>query len=171
MSELKAEYDSHSPITGNLCVLEEADDTSGLVSYMCMETGWTTAEHMKIGSDAVQAFEQGISELMKDCSVEDEERGLVWYPAFLQMPNAMLYCAGESAETLRWEVAEIVSVDGDERLKYPIPGRDGEYFTSRLDIENAKTFDKVQFDSALDELYKIVEKGYDEHQLRNNSAQ
>ena len=38
-------------------------------------------------------------------------------------------------------------------------------------IENAKTFDKVQFDSALDELYKIVEKGYDEHQLRNNSAQ
>lgn len=171
MTDLKAEYDSYSPITGNLCVLEEADDATGLVSYMCMETGWTTAEHMKIGSETVEAFEKGISELMKDCKVEDEERGLVWYPAFLQMPNAMLYCAGETAETLRWEVAELVDIDGEERLKYPIPGRVNEYYTSRLDIENALTFDKTEFETALDELYKIVERGYDEYQLRDNSAQ
>jgi len=169
--DVKAEYDSKSPITDNLCVLEEADENTGLISYMCMETGWTTADHMKIGSEAVEAFEKGISELMKDCRVEDDDRGLVWYPAFLQMPGAMLYCAGESAETLRWEVAGLVDIIGEEREKYPIPGRTGEYYTSRLDVENALTFDKSDFELALDELYNKVEQAYNEYQLRNNSSQ
>ena len=37
--QLKADYDAHSPVTGNFCVLAEADETTNVTSYMCMESG------------------------------------------------------------------------------------------------------------------------------------
>ena len=47
---------------------------------------------------------------------------------------------------------------GDERLNYPILGKENEYHTSRLDVENAKTYDKENFAPALEELYSIVKQ-------------
>jgi len=158
MSEqLKSDYDAYSPITGNFCVLAEADETTNITSYMCMESGYCTTDKLKIGSNEVEKYEEGITQLMRDARIEDEELGVVWHPAFLQFPFGMLYASGDSVDELKWEVAEVVDIYGDERLKYPIPGHEGQYFTSRLDVDNAKVFDKLDFESALDALYSIVQ--------------
>lgn len=171
MKNLKVDYDSNSPVTGNFCVMEESDPDTNTTSYMCMESGWTTSDHMKIGSELVQTFEENCTELMRKSRIDDEERGLVWFPVFMQMPNAMLYCAGDNMSSLKWEVATVVNISEDDKEKYPIPGRPGEYYTSKLDIENAKQYDKLDFETALNELYDIVEKGYNEYkdQLRDSS--
>ena len=60
---------------------------------------------------------------------------------------------------------------GEERKKYPIVGKEDEYHTSRLDVENANTYDKDNFAAALDELYSIVKEFYNENKLRDNSMQ
>ena len=40
--ETSANYDAISPITGNNCVLIEADEMTNQESRICMESGYTT---------------------------------------------------------------------------------------------------------------------------------
>lgn len=68
----------------------------------------------------------------------------------------MLYTIGTNSSDMTWQMARVVNIIGDERLKYPIPGKENEYFTSRLDVENAMTFDAMNFENALDALYTAV---------------
>jgi len=157
-SNIKLEYDEISPLSGRKCVVVEADEETNIESYICMESGYTTTDKLKIGSKEIEQYEQTITELMKSVRVEDKERGLVWYPAFMQMPGAMLYVKGTSFKDMKWEVAKIVSIQGEERLKYPVPGKEGEYFTSRLDVENAKTYSKKDFQKAFEALYAKVKE-------------
>tara|TARA_R110002051_G_scaffold165719_1_gene236747 strand:+ start:388 stop:921 length:534 start_codon:yes stop_codon:yes gene_type:complete len=155
-SKIKLEYDEISPLTGRKCVVVEADTETNIESYICMESGYTTSDNLKIGSDIVNNYEQKITDLMRSVKFEDKERGLVWYPAYMQLPGAMLYCKGTSFEDMVWEVAKVVPIIGDERKKYPVLGKEEEYFTSRLDVENAKTYQKREFQSAFDDLYAKV---------------
>ena len=168
---MKLDYDEISPITKNKCVLVEADEQSNSVSYLCMESGFTTHEKLIEGSEFQTRYENHITDLMLSCKVIDDNEH-AWYPTFMQMPGGMLYTEGNSAQAWNWKVAEIVPLVGDERLQYPIPGKENEYHTSRLDVENAKSYNKNDFKNALDDLYSIVKKVYDnENKLRDNSMQ
>ena len=152
-TNLKLDYDEKSPITGNICVIVEADESTDTTSYMCMESGFTTTENMKIDSDVVKEYETRLTELMRVSKYEDTERDLVWYPAFLQMAGiGMLYPTGTSRD----------DITGEERKKFPVPGKDGEYFTSRLDVENAEKFEGNEFDLALDRFYSLTAEVYRE---------
>jgi len=160
---MKLDYDEKSPITGNVCVIVEADDKTDTTSYMCMESGFTTTDNMKIDSDVVEKYETQLTELMRKCKYQDDERGLVWYPAFLQMQGiGMLYPTGTSRDDLKWEVCKVTAIEGDERKQYPVPGKDGEYFTARLDVENAEQYDGNKFDLALDRFYSLTAEVYRE---------
>jgi hypothetical protein len=162
---MKLDYDEKSPITGNLCVIVEADDQTNTTSYMCMESGFTTTDSMKIGSELVEKYEEGLTELMRVSKFEDTERGLMWYPAFLQMPGiGMLYPAGTNREDIKWEVCKVVMILGEDRKKYPVPGKKDEYFTSRLDVENAERFDGDKFEEALDRFYALTAEVYKERE-------
>jgi hypothetical protein len=76
----------------------------------------------------------------------------------MQMPGGMLYAEGNNPHEWHWKVAKIIPIWGDERLNYPIPGKEGHYHTSKLDVENANKYDKDNFANALDELYNIVKQ-------------
>ena len=150
------DYDELSPITGNRSVLIEADTATNIESRICMESGYTTKDTLLIGSQAAVDYESmGMTEFMKAVKYEDENLGTVWYPAFIQMQHAMLYCerVDASSNTLVWKVAQVKEIDAKLQLQYPIPGKDNEYYTSRLDVENALTFEKLQFKAALDQCY------------------
>ena len=58
VQELRAEYDMISPVTGNKCVLAEADPDTGITSFMCMESGFVSSENMILDSEQMHAFEQ-----------------------------------------------------------------------------------------------------------------
>ena len=158
---MKLDYDAISPITGNECVIIEADENTNINSYMCMESGYTTTDQFQINSKAVELYEKQITDLMREVKYTDTNLGLIWYPAFLNVPNVgMLYCIGENQSNMSWEVAGTIDLTGEERLKYPLPGKDGEYFTSKLDTENAKKFNKDEFSEALDYFYSLVNGVY-----------
>lgn len=154
---MKLDYDEISPITNNHCVIVEADDTTNVTSYMCMESGYTTTDNMKIDSDTVKNYEKHITDLMVKTQFKDKERGLVWYLAFLNIPGvAMLYPSGDDSNSIKWHVAQVIELTPEERKQYPVPGKTDEYYTSRLDLENAKVFEKTEFESALDSFYEIL---------------
>lgn len=158
---MKLDYDEISPITGNKCVITEGDEDTNITSYMCMESGFTTTDQMKIDSDTVARYEEHITEFMREASFKDLNRGLVWYPAFLNMNGiGMLYPVGTSRNDIQWEVAKIVELHGDERKQFPVPGTKDEYYTARLDVENAQRFAGNEFESALDLYYSIAAEAY-----------
>ena len=152
----KITYDAISPVTGNQCVLEEADEQTGVVSMICMETGYTTTDQLVHESDAQEAYEAGLTELMREARIIDAV-GLCWYPAFMQLPGAMIYPDGDATD-FHYEVAEVVDIIGEEREKYPVPGKEGEFFTARLDVENATQFEMKEFETALNFFYETVNK-------------
>ena len=130
---------------------------------MCMESGYTTTENFKVDSEDVKNYEVTITQLMRDVKFIDKEFNLIWYPSFLHIPGAgMLYCSGNK-EDMKWEVAPVVTISDEEKVNYPIPNKEGEYYTSKLDTENSIKFDKDNFSDALDEFYSYVAKAQDEN--------
>jgi hypothetical protein len=107
-------------------------------------------------SEAQETYESGLTELMKQARVIDGI-GLCWYPAFMQLPGAMMYPDGD-VNNFHYQVAEVVDIIGEDREKYPVPGKEGEYFTARLDVENATQFEMKQFETALNFFYETVNK-------------
>ena len=63
-SGINLDYDEISPVTGNKCVIIEADTETGDEHRMCMESGYVTRSSLKFGSDAVTEYEKGCTELM-----------------------------------------------------------------------------------------------------------
>lgn len=164
-SGINLEYDEVSPITGNKCVIVEADEQSGDEHRMCMESGYVTRTSLVIDTEACTQYEQGCTELMKKLQVLDPTTNTVWYPTFMQMPGGMLYCEGNgiTPDDYQWCIAKVIPVMGDERKKYPIPGKEGEYFTSRLDVENAQKYPGNMFEKALDIFYQLIQEQENEN--------
>jgi hypothetical protein len=170
LENLKVEFDEVSPITENKCVLVEADPNTNEESRICIESGYTTRDSWKVTpegefNEVVAVYEENITALMRDTKFIDEETGHVWYLANMVTPGVMLYPTGDSPSRFEWEVAMVVQIFGEERKKYPIPGRPGEFYTKRVDIDNARRFKKNNFAGALDEFYKIVTE------ILNNTGQ
>ena len=51
-----------------------------------------------------------------------------------------------------WNYAKVVDIDLKEQDKYPVPGREGEFYKSRLDVENAQKFEWDNFIGACEEM-------------------
>ena len=160
---MKLEFDEISPFSKQKTVLVEADDKTNLESRICLASGYTTSDNWISGSDAMQYYESRITQLMRDTKYEDEELGTVWYLSTMSTPAAMLYPAG-SIKQWGWEVAPVEYISGEDRKNYPIPGRDDEYFTSRLATEKAEKFEDKDFKIAMDHFYKLVQEHYEKPQ-------
>ena len=113
VESLDLDYDSISPITGNKCVVEEARPHDNSVSYLCMESGFTSHESLSQDSDFQKKYEHHLTELMISCKILDDDNR-AWYPTFMQMPGGMLYCEGDgnTPDDYKWCVAKIVQLNG-----------------------------------------------------------
>jgi len=156
---VKVSFDSISPITMNKCVIEEANTQDNTMSYLCMESGFSSHEHLIDGSEFQTKFESAMTELMISCKLKDDNNR-AWYPTFMQTPFAMLYIEGADKRSYEWKVSKIIQLVGEERKQYPMIGKENEYHTSKLDVDNANTFNKFKFGDALNELYSIVKEEY-----------
>ena len=169
-SNINLDYDEISPITENKCVILEGDTKSGEEHRMCMESGYVTRTSLVPNSKECSAHELGCTELMKKLKLVDMNLNSVWYPTFMQMSGGMLYCEGNGASPgdYKWSIAKVVPIEGEERKKYPIPGKENEYYTSRLDTDNAQKFNAFQFEEALDTFYKVIRDAQNDNKNEQN---
>ena len=158
---MKTEYDEISPFSKQKTVLVEADEHTNVESRICLATGYTTRDDWKAGSDKLNQFESHITELMNETKYEDPELGTIWYLSTMSTPAAVLYPAG-SANRWAWQVSPVEYLTGDDRKKYPIPGKENEYYTSRLATEKAEDFETSDFKSAMDYFYKLISEYYEQ---------
>ena len=111
-------------------------------SYMCFNCGFMSSSYYTI--DGASKIEN-TSKLVEELKFFDEERQIYWYPSVVNMgPKGIIFPEGD-AEHWVWKYAQVVEVPKEEQKNYPILDKEGEFYTEKLDIDNAKAFGQYEF--------------------------
>ena len=147
-----------SPVNGNAeYCFQSTDQRTGITSYLDYETGYTSNSKLEIESMYVQEAEANQPKLVTELSVTDELRGIVWYPSVINIPGKGMVFPMGTAEDWSWEVMKVRDVTEEEKEKYPLPDKEGEYFKTILDVKGKINFPKDNFMEALKEIGGVVD--------------
>lgn len=131
------------------CYKESMGDVD---SFLCMGCGYTSTTLNKDGSVELRKWEMTTPELIKKAKFVDKD-GLAWYPSVLNLPSTgLIFPDGVNENDWGWRVAKVVAIPEEDRNKYPIPGKQNEYYSTRLDMKNSKYFSRIDFKTACIEL-------------------
>jgi hypothetical protein len=143
---MEKQYDNTeiSPITKKESVIVELSE-EGMESRICMDTGYTTQTKYKIGDDKViSEYESSTSQLIRDLRFEDKQLGQYWYLTTVMFTSGMIYPEGNK-DDWKWVYAPIINIPDDEQKEYPVPGKPGEYYETRLGVDVAEYYESTQF--------------------------
>jgi hypothetical protein len=104
---------------------------------------------MKEGEEFFEQQKEVLPELYKDLFFKDEN-GNVWMPTTVNVPTqGMIFANGPSKEDWGWAAVKAVKVTEEEKTKYPIPGKQGEFYEWRMDMTTLKEYPEREFMDAL----------------------
>ena len=104
---------------------------------------------MKEGEEFYEQQLEVLPELYKDVMFEDEN-GLKWMPTTINVPTqGMVFYNGTNPGDAKWAGVQAVEVIEEEREKYPIKSKPGQYYTHRMDMSTIKPFEMREFMDAL----------------------
>ena len=117
-------------------------------SYMCFNCGFMSHSH----------YTEENLDKVENTSKLDEERKIYWYPSVVNMgPKGVIYPEG-SVESWIWRYAKVIPVSESEKESYPIPGKDGEFYDTKLDVEGASSYGQYEFIDACKEMGITIDK-------------
>ena len=155
---MKTEITEKSPITGNDCVIVEIID--GKTSKICMESGYMTNTDFDINNEELLAkYEESMPELMIDTKLKDEELGQYWYLTSVQFRTGMIYPqpSENDVNKYEWAFTPVIELSEEEKLQYPKPGKDDEYYDTRLATEITETYKSDQFKAVCKRAGAVIE--------------
>lgn len=130
------------------CYVQEV--SSELKNYFCYGCGFLTNSLMTEGSEFLTQQIEILPELYKDLFYTDD-KGKVWMPTMVNEPTkGMIFANGATKEDWRWTAVKAVAVSEEEKEKYPIPGKKGQYYTWRMDMTTQRHYVEKDFIEALD---------------------
>ena len=129
------------------CYMQEVSPE--IKNYMCYGCGFISNSLMKEGERFYEEQIEVLPELYKDLFWTDED-GKIWMPSVVNEPTkGMVFANGSSVSNWSWGAVKAVPVKEEEKEKYPIPNKKGEYYQFRMDMTTLKNFDKFGFIDAL----------------------
>ena len=127
---------------GNACYEQQV--TEEVRTNFCFGCGFTTSTVMVEGSKPVLDTLESSPELYKDLMFVDSNNQ-VWFPTTITIPEkGMVFLDGTSKDNWQWAAVSAIEITEEEKSKYP----QGQ--THKMDMRNAKKFDKKDFMDALD---------------------
>ena len=130
----------------NACYKQEVNDK--ITNYMCYGCGFVSNSIMKDGEIFWEEQKTKLPELHKDLIFFIN--GKNWIPNTVnQQDKGMVFANGTSTSDWHWAAVKAVKVKEEEKEKYPIPGKEGEYYEWRMDMENVKKFKERDYMDAL----------------------
>ena len=129
------------------CYVDET--TPNILTYFCYGCGFQTNSLMKEGETFYEEQIKILPELYKDLTNKDED-GIMWMPSTINLPQqGMIFANGPSKEDWGWAAVKAVPVLEEEKEKYPIPNKKGEYYEWRMDMSTLQMFPERDFIEAL----------------------
>ncbi len=122
------------------CYKQEVNEK--ITNYVCYGCGFISNSLMKDGEEYWEQQLMSLPELYKDLIYKDKN-DQYWIPNTVNQPElGMVFVNGSNIENWSWAATKAIKVKEEDKLKYPIPGKPGEYYKHRMDMENLKSFDK-----------------------------
>jgi hypothetical protein len=129
------------------CYVTEVNDK--INNYFCYGCGFQSNSLMKEGEEIMEEQIELLPELYKDLQYEDED-GQIWFPSTVNLPiQGMVFANGSTISNWKWAAVKSVEVKEDEKEKYPIPGKEGEFYEHRMDMSTMKQFEERDYMEAL----------------------
>ena len=129
------------------CYMDEVNQD--IKTYFCYGCGFQTNSLMKEGETFYEEQISILPELYKDLLYKDENEN-VWMPTTVNVPTqGMIFANGPSKEDWGWAAVKAVKVTEEEKTKYPIPGKQGEFYEWRMDMTTLQMFPEREFMDAL----------------------
>ena len=111
-------------------------------SYMCFNCGFMSSTYYtEDNTDRIR----GSARLVKELEFYDETRKIYWYPSVVNMGKLGIIYPDGTKENWGWRFASVVKIDESEKENYPILGKEGEYYSERLDVDHAVEFGQYEF--------------------------
>ena len=107
-------------------------------SFMCFNCGYMSDTRYRAGSVELVDNLNNSPQLVQDLQHHDESKGIVWFPCVINMGTKGIIFPEGVKEEYVWKYAKVVEIPEDEREKY-------DNYDSRLDVENAETYEKFEF--------------------------
>ena len=115
---------------------EEVQETFS--SYLCFACGFMSDSRYEIGSINIIENLKKSPKLVVESQFEDKHRNIVWFPSVINMGKLGMIFPEGTKDDYVWKHAKIVDIPEDERENY-------DNHSQKLDVENAETFDKLDF--------------------------
>jgi hypothetical protein len=133
--------------SSDACYVDEVNQD--IKTYFCYGCGFQTNSLMKEGETFYEEQISVLPELYKDLFFKDENEN-VWMPTTVNVPTqGMIFANGPSKEDWGWAAVKAVKVTEEEKEKYPIPGKQGEFYEWRMDMTTLQMFPEREFMDAL----------------------
>jgi len=145
-----------SPISNSKSVIVESVD--GKTSRMCMDTGFMTNDDFSYkNKELIEQYEDSMPQLIKDNRFSDDALEQYWYLSSVQFTTGMIYPIPNNTGDYDWAFSPVVEIDLSERFNYPVPGKDGEYYETRLDTDATQRYTKDDFRAVCKAAGAVVE--------------
>jgi hypothetical protein len=129
------------------CYVDEVNQD--IKTHFCYGCGFQTNSLMKEGNEFYNEQLETLPELYKDLMTTDDD-GKVWMPSAVNLPQqGMVFANGSGADNWAWSAVKAVPVSEEEKTKYPIPGKKGEYYEWRMDMSTIAYFSERDYMEAL----------------------
>jgi hypothetical protein len=148
-------FEEVSPITGEQEVIVELTDT-GLLTKLCMGSGYYTDSSLELGSDAQIQYESTLPRICIDKRHVDVEN-LVWYPFVFSLDKAVIFPDESDNKKMVWKVCEIIDFTEDDIKNYP-----NARIKRKVDVDNCIEFKADAFTAAFEKLYQLNAPKYRE---------
>jgi hypothetical protein len=124
-------------------------------SYLCFNCGFMSDSRYEIGGLKLMDNLQSSPKLVRDLQFEDKGRNIIWFLSVINMgemgiifpdvPDNIEASFDDRTQNYIWKYAKVVDIPEEEREKF-------DNYDRRLDVENAKVFEKYQFMDACKEM-------------------
>ena len=129
------------------CYVDEVNQD--IKTYFCYGCGFQTNSLMKENEEFYERQIEVLPELYKDLLHKDDDDH-IWMPTTVNIPEkGMIFANGPSKEQWNWAAVKAVEVTKEEQEKYPIPGKQGEYYEWRMDMTTLREYPERDFIEAL----------------------
>ena len=131
----------------NACYEDQVNED--IRTYWCYGCGFMSNTLMKEGNEFLDRQTKVLPELYKDLLYEDDDKKY-WMPSNVNKPKQeMVFLDGTDIHNWNWAGVKSVKIKDDEKDKYPIPNKKGEFYEHRMDMSSIKHFKEKDYMDAL----------------------
>ena len=118
-------------------------------NYFCYGCGFQSNTLMREDEEITEEQMSILPELYKDLRYKDKN-GQIWFPSTVNLPKqGMIFADGSTTKNWAWAAVKAVEVKEEEKHKYPIPKKEGQFYEYRMDMTTVKHFKELDFMDAL----------------------